>query len=75
MFIKGCRMIRHNYMIDHASDGQSFKCGEFGADSEILEEFSLDSEVSTGAFLALRVLCESYLLSEVYSHNYCQPAM
>ena len=64
----------HSYMIDHASDGQSLKCGRirrrFGNSSP-----SLDSGIRSRAFLALRVLCESNLLSEVYFHNYCQPAM
>ena len=66
----------HSYMIDHASDGQSLKCGRirrrFGKFSTFT---SLDSGIRLGAFLALRVLSELHLISEVYLHNYCQPAM
>ena len=56
-------------MVNHSN------AAEFGAGSEILEEFLLDSGIRSGAFLALRVLCESHLLSEVYFDNYNQPAM
>ena len=72
-----CSRIRQIYLSGHRSTqlGRIVERVNLEQVRKFSRFTSLDSEVRTGALLALRVLCESHLLSEVHFRNYCQPAM